>query len=114
MIEHATSSIFSRRTVFSVGLGALGAACSHRSLSKIPPVRIALSNATALIHLPLWLAQELGYFREDGLTVILDDAAGGSKAAQALLAGSANVASALFEQAVLLNQQGRNCLVFWL
>lgn len=103
----------SRRGMLSVTFAAIDSAC-YRSQQHEINVHIALANATALIHLPLWLARELGYFREEGLAISLDDARGGSKAAEALLAGSANVASAPFDQAVALNQQGRECLVFWL
>lgn len=82
------SSIFTRRTMISVACAAMGSACNRRSQNEVHPVRIALSASTALIHLPLWLAQELGYFRQEGLAIAFEDARGGSKAAQALVAGA--------------------------
>src|SRR5689334_2980067 len=98
-----SSQILSRRGALSALVAALASACDRKSSHSAELVHIALSNATSLIHLPVWLAQDLGYFREEGLAISFDDATGSSKAAEALMAGSVDIVSALFEQAVTLN-----------
>ncbi|MBV9483408.1 MAG: ABC transporter substrate-binding protein [Acidobacteria bacterium] len=65
----------------------------------------------SLVQLPLILAQELGFFGDEGLDVTMNDMSGGSKALESLLAGSADVVSSFHDQTLLLTAQGRDLKV---
>lgn len=66
---------------------------------------IAVSGQSSLYHLPLALADQLGYFRAEGLDVTLRNYAAGALAAQAVQEGAAEVCSGAFEHT--LRQQAR-------
>ena len=91
----------------------LSAACS--SADKAGPsavqVRIALTN-TPLPYLPVFLAEALGFYREEGLSVTIDDFSSASKVMQALLGGSADMGAGSYEQAVQMAAEGRHVTSF--
>jgi NitT/TauT family transport system substrate-binding protein len=53
------------------------------------------------------LAERLSFFKSENLAVTIEETPSGAKAVQALLGGSADVASAFHELAVQMNTQGR-------
>src|SRR5437764_14134709 len=82
-------------------------ACSARELAQpLTRVRIAMP-LSPITYLPVYLARELGFYREHGLEVEIEDVPGGSKALQALFGGSADVCACVFELAIQLNSEGR-------
>jgi NitT/TauT family transport system substrate-binding protein len=60
-----------------------------------------------MIYLPTTLAGELGYYKEEGLDVELQDFAGGAKALQALVGGSADVVSGFYDHTIQMAAEGR-------
>jgi NitT/TauT family transport system substrate-binding protein len=56
-------------------------------------VTIGVGGQTLLTYLPTTLAEELGYYEEQGLDVDLQDLQGGSKALTAMIGGSTEVTS---------------------
>ena len=73
---------------------------------------LAVGGKTTLYYLPLTIAEQLGYFIDEGLQVELQDHAGGGLAQQSLLQGRADVAAGGFEHTILLRQRGYNCRAF--
>lgn len=73
---------------------------------------LALGGKATLYYLPVVLAQQLDYFGEEGLTVELQDHAGGGLAEQALLNGQADLAAGAYEHTITLRQRGYNCRAF--
>jgi NitT/TauT family transport system substrate-binding protein len=69
-------------------------------------VSIAVGGKAAFYHLPLAIAEQLGYFRAEGLDVEITDFTGGARALQAATGGTADVVSGAFEHTIHL--QGRN------
>ena len=65
-----------------------------------------------MIYLPTTLAQELGMYREEGLEVELQDFAGGAKALQALVGGSADVVSGFYDHTIQMAAEGRALTAF--
>ena len=65
-------------------------------------VTIAVGGKAALYYLPLTLAERLGYFKDEGLDVQILDFAGGSKALQAMMGGSADVVAGGFDHVIIL------------
>ena len=84
-----------RRLALGVVLTAcLPLACAGRSTGPaLRNVRMALST-DAITWLPIHLARTLGYYEEEGLSVAVSDVPGLSKAVEALLGGSVDVAGA--------------------
>src|SRR5207237_2297150 len=56
--------------------------------------------------LPLTLAEQLGYFKDEGLEVEIVDFAGGAKALQAMVGGSADMVSGSFEHTINMQARG--------
>ena len=52
---------------------------------------IAVGGANIVAYLPLTLADELGYFKEAGISVTINDVQSGTKMAEALVGGSADI-----------------------
>lgn len=61
-------------------------------------VVIAVSGKASLYYLPLTIAEQLGYFRAEGLDVEVSDVAGGARAVQA--GGAADIISGPYEQTI--------------
>ncbi len=96
-----------------VGALVFSSACHTSTTSQTPaaPVRIALTN-TPLPYLPVILADSLGYYRQEGLAVTIDDFSSASKVMQALLGGSADVGAGAYEQAIQMAAEGRQVRSF--
>lgn len=75
-------------------------------------VTIAVGGQAALVYLPTTLAQELGYYEDEGLDVTIEDFEGGSEALQSLLAGSADVVSGFYDHTIQMAAQGRELKAF--
>ena len=69
-------------------------------------VAIAVGGKAAFYYLPLTISEQLGYFKAEGLEVDISDFAGGARALQAVVAGSADVVSGAFENTI--NLQSKN------
>ena len=106
----ASRSIISRRT-FGSGLGLSAAALALPSLraeGKLEKTKIsmAVGGKAAFYYLPLTISEQLGYFKSEGLEVEISDFAGGARALQAVVGGSADVCSGAFEHTI--NLQSKN------
>ncbi|RYF83345.1 MAG: transporter substrate-binding domain-containing protein [Comamonadaceae bacterium] len=71
-----------------------------------PRLTLAVGGKAAFYYLPLTIAEQLGYFKAEGLGVEVADFAGGARALQAVLGGSADVCSGAFEHTI--NLQAKN------
>src|SRR4029077_4483894 len=68
---------------------------------------IAVGGKASLYYLPLTIAERLGDFKAEGLNVEIADFAGGSKALQAMMGGSADVVAGGFDHAIVLHARGQ-------
>lgn len=93
-------------------LAGCGGAAGKPATSAAPPektsVKIAVGGQTQFIYLPLTLADQLGYFKEEGLTVEISDLKGGSEALAAVLGGSADVVTGFYEHTIRTQVQGKS------
>ncbi|WP_341904768.1 ABC transporter substrate-binding protein [Polaromonas sp. YR568] len=69
-------------------------------------VALAVGGKAGFYYLPLTIAEQLGYFKAEGLDVEISDFAGGSRALQAVVGGSADVCSGAYEHTI--NLQSKN------
>ena len=90
---------------------ALGVACARKDPGR-PRVRLAVGGQAQMVYLPTTLAQELGFYREEGLDVELQDFPGGAKALQALVGGSADVVSGFYDHTIQMAAEGRELVAF--
>jgi sulfonate transport system substrate-binding protein len=100
--------------VASVSLvtGLSSVACGGGAAPGLRTVRIAVGGQTQLIYLPTTLAQELGFYQEEGIAAELEDFAGGAKALQALVGGSADVVSGFYDHTIQMAADGREFVAF--
>ncbi len=63
-------------------------------------ITIAVGGKSLFYYLPLTIAERNGYFKDEGLEVEIPDFAGGAKALQALVGGSADMVSGAFEHTI--------------
>ena len=70
----------------------------------------ASAAAPALYYLPLALTEKLGYFKEQGLNVEVNDFKGGSQSLTALVGGSADVVTGAYEHTLRMQAKGQEIL----
>ncbi len=75
-------------------------------------VTIAVGGKNLLYYLPLTIAEQLKYFEAEGLEVEVVDFAGGSRALQAVVGGSADVVSGAFEHTLNMQAKGQPMRAF--
>jgi sulfonate transport system substrate-binding protein len=90
---------------------ALLAACSKPPQSG-SHVRLAVGGQNQMVYLPTTLAEELGFYKDEGLDVELQDHQGGSKALQAIVGGSADVVSGFYDHTIQMAAEGRQFIAF--
>ena len=73
-----------------------------------PSLTLAVGGKNLLYYLPLTVAEQLGYFKAEGLELKIVDFAGGSQALRALIGGSADVVSGAFEHTVNMQAKGQH------
>ena len=96
-----------RRSIVLLGAGALAAPALLRAQApEKPKLTIAVGGKNLLYYLPLTIAESQGYFKAEGLDVTIVDFAGGSKALQAVVGGSADVVSGAFEHTLIMQPKG--------
>jgi len=84
-------------------------ACSKSS--DLTTVRIAVGGQNQFIYLPLTLADQLGYFKDEGLTVRISDLRGGSEALAALMGGSVDIVTGFYEHTVRARVQDKRLVM---
>jgi sulfonate transport system substrate-binding protein len=70
-------------------------------------VHVAVGGKSSLYYLPLTIAEQLGYFKAEGLNVRISDFAGGSQALRAVVGGSADVVSGAYEHTLNMQPKGQ-------
>jgi NitT/TauT family transport system substrate-binding protein len=79
----------------------------HAQALEKPQLTLAVGGKNLLYYLPLTVAEQLGYFKDEGLDLKIVDFAGGSQALRALVGGSADVVSGAFEHTVNMQAKGQ-------
>ncbi len=107
-----------RRRLLLAGTAALlaaprfaGAQAPATALEKAK-LTLAVGGKNLLYYLPLTIAEQRGYFKAEGLDVNIVDFAGGARALQALVGGSADVVSGAFEHTVNMQAKGQRLRAF--
>src|SRR5947209_19600079 len=69
---------------------------------------LGVGGKTALYYLPLTICERLGYFREQGLDVTVNDFRGGAQSLQALVGGSVDVVTGAYEHTIRMQAKGQD------
>ena len=101
-----------RRTFIGAAAALAAPALLHAQGLEKPKVTIAVGGKNLLYYLPLTIAEQLGYFKAEGLDVTIVDFAGGARALQAVVGGSADVVSGAFEHTVNMQFKGQPMRAF--
>ena len=91
------------RALWLVALALFAASSANAQTS----VRLAVGGKPALFYLPLTVTERLGYFKNEGLNVEISDFAGGARALQALIGGSADVVTGAFDHTIQMHAKGQ-------
>jgi NitT/TauT family transport system substrate-binding protein len=89
-----------------LGLTLSGAA-NAQAVEK-PSLTLGVGGKGLLYYLPLTLAERLGYFKEQGLDVTINDFAGGAQSLQALVGGSIDVVAGAYEHTIRMQAKGQD------
>jgi NitT/TauT family transport system substrate-binding protein len=98
---------FAGATVMAAATLALPALRAQTRLEK-SKIALSVGGKAAFYYLPLTISEQLGYFKAEGLDVEISDFAGGARALQAVVGGSADVCSGAYEHTI--NMQAKNQL----
>jgi len=98
--------------VLALAAGATACAPARDGSAPLVHVRLAIGGQNQMVYLPTTLAQELGYYKSEGLDVELQDFQGGAKALQALVGGSADVVSGFYDHTIQMAAEGRALIAF--
>src|SRR6187551_3483207 len=98
--------IFAGGTALAAAALALPALRAQPKLEKTK-ISIAVGGKAAFYYLPLTISEQLGYFKAEGLDIEISDFAGGARALQAVVGGSADVCSGAFEHTINLQSKGQ-------
>jgi NitT/TauT family transport system substrate-binding protein len=90
---------------WAVLLAALIVSSGAQAQLEKRDVHIAVGGKASFYYLPLTIAEQQGYFKDEGLNVRISDFAGGSVALRAVVGGSADVVSGAYEHTINLQSK---------
>jgi NitT/TauT family transport system substrate-binding protein len=91
---------------------ALASSFAFAQAPEKKDVHISVGGKAAFYYLPLTIAEQLGYFKDEGLNVKISDFAGGSQSLQAVVGGSADVVSGAFEHTINMQAKKQSMIAF--
>ena len=74
-------------------------------------IRLAVARSP-FTYLPVYLAEPLGYYKEEGLNVEIAEFAGGSQSILSVMGGSADIAAGFYEHAIEATAAGKRLQAF--
>jgi sulfonate transport system substrate-binding protein len=94
----------------ALALSLAGAAYGQAPVQGVEKkqLTLAVGGKTALYYLPLTICERLGYFKEQGLEVTINDFRGGAQSLQALVGGSVDVVTGAYEHTIRMQAKGQD------
>ena len=101
-MNHTRHSLFVLALILALAGGARGQAIEKKQLT------LGVGGKSALYYLPLTICERLGYFKELGLDVTIEDFRGGAQSLQALVGGSVDVVTGAYEHTIRMQAKGQD------
>ena len=95
------------RSTLLIPIAACLLSCGPAS-ERIPEIRLAIGGRAALDFVPVYIGSSLGFFRDAGLNVTIQDLPGTAKAVQSLLGGSSDLVAGGYDAAIEMAAQGKH------
>jgi NitT/TauT family transport system substrate-binding protein len=83
---------------------------AHGQAVERKQVTLGVGGKTALYYLPLTICERLGYFKQQGLDVTINDFRGGAQSLQALVGGSVDVVTGAYEHTIRMQAKGQDIM----
>jgi NitT/TauT family transport system substrate-binding protein len=96
------------KLVGAVALALSLAGTAHSQAPEKKQLTLGVGGKTALYYLPLTICERLGYFKEQGLDVTINDFRGGAQSLQALVGGSVDVVTGAYEHTIRMQAKGQD------
>ena len=93
-------------------LGVSAGASAQTGALERREVHLAVGGKASLYYLPLTVAEQLGYFKEEGLDLKISDFAGGAQSLRAVVGGSADVVAGAYEHTINMQAQKQALIAF--
>src|SRR5262245_48326516 len=84
------------------------AGAAHAQAPEKKSLTLGVGGKGALYYLPLTICERLGYFKEAGLDVTINDFRGGAQSLQALVGGSVDVVTGAYEHTIRMQAKGQD------
>jgi NitT/TauT family transport system substrate-binding protein len=94
--------------ILVTGCGTPQTATPSKSSSETTRVSIMVGGLEKIIYIPYMLAEKLGYYKDEGITVTLVEESAGQDAELALLAGQVDGAGGFYDHTLDLQTKGKN------
>lgn len=91
----------------TAALAGLGSHVWGQDKPEKPRLTVAVGGKAGFYYLPLTIAEQVGFFKAEGLTLDIRDFDGGSQALKAATAGAADVVSGAYEHTIGLQARGQ-------
>ncbi len=88
----------------------LAAGAAQAQAPEKKDIKLGVGGAPALYYLPLAVTEKLGYFKEQGLNVEINDFKGGAQSLTALVGGSVDVVTGAYEHTLRMQVKGQDIL----
>jgi NitT/TauT family transport system substrate-binding protein len=96
------------RMILAVALVFTTATTASAQAPEKKQVTLGVGGKSALYYLPLTICERLGYFKEQGLDVSINDFRGGSQSLMALVGGSVDVVTGAYEHLIRMQAKGQD------
>jgi NitT/TauT family transport system substrate-binding protein len=96
------------RTIAVAVALTLAAGGANAQAPEKKDIKLGVGGAPGLYYLPLALTDRLGYFKEQGLNVEINDFKGGSQSLTALVGGSVDVVTGAYEHTLRMQAKGQD------
>jgi NitT/TauT family transport system substrate-binding protein len=106
--EMGTTKIAFAALALALSLGAPAHGQAVEKAVEKKELTLAVGGKSALYYLPLTICERLGYFKEQGLDVTINDFRGGAQSLQALVGGSVDVVTGAYEHTIRMQAKGQD------
>jgi NitT/TauT family transport system substrate-binding protein len=100
-----------RLLVVALALATFSSSACGAQNADTRTIRLAVARSP-FTYLPVYLAESLGYYKEEGLDVAIAEFAGGSQSILSVMGGSADVAAGFYEHAIEATAAGKRLQAF--